>query len=88
MHCIDRVTGKAVWRFAARGRIDSSPVVCGDKVVFGSMDGKVHVVALKDGKEIVSYEIGEPVSSTPAVFDSKVIVGCEDGNVYAFETSP
>ncbi len=39
MHCIDRVTGKAAWRFAARGRIDSSPVVFVDLVVFGTMDG-------------------------------------------------
>ena len=88
LHCIDRVTGKAAWRFASKGRIDSSPVVCGDKVVFGSMDGKVHVVSLKAGKEVVSYEIGESVSSTPAVVDGKVIAGCEDGKIYAFDTKP
>ena len=52
------------------------------------MDGKLHLVSLKDGKEVVSYEIGEPVSSTPCVVDGKVIVGCEDGTVYAFETNP
>tara|TARA_B100001123_G_scaffold380906_1_gene450866 strand:+ start:3374 stop:4543 length:1170 start_codon:yes stop_codon:yes gene_type:complete len=88
LHCIDRVMGKAAWRFAARGRIDSSPVVCGDRVVFGTMDGKVHVLSLKDGKEVVSYEIGESISSTPCVVDGKIIVGCEDGNVYAFDTNP
>jgi outer membrane protein assembly factor BamB len=88
LHCIDRVTGKASWRFASRGRIDSSPVACGDKVVFGTMDGKVYLASLKDGKEIVSYEVGEPISSTPAVVGTKVIFGCEDGNVYAFETKP
>jgi outer membrane protein assembly factor BamB len=52
------------------------------------MDGKVYLASLKDGKEIASYEIGEPISSTPAVVGTKVIFGCEDGNVYAFETKP
>lgn len=86
MHCIDRVTGKQVWRFSARGRVDSSPVISKDKVVFGAMDGKLYLVSQKDGKEIISYEIGEPISSTPAIVGTKIIVGCEDGNVYAFET--
>jgi outer membrane protein assembly factor BamB len=86
MHCIDRVKGKQVWRFSARGRIDSSPVITKEKVVFGAMDGKLYLVSKKDGKEVASYEIGEPISSTPAIVDTKIIVGCEDGNVYAFET--
>ena len=50
------------------------------------MDGKLYLVSQKDGKEIISYEIGEPISSTPAIVGTKIIVGCEDGNVYAFET--
>ena len=86
LHCINRVSGKPIWRFSARGRIDSSPVVSGDKVVFGSMDGKLYLVSLDSGREVVSYEIGEPISSTPAVVAGKVIVGCEDGKVYAFKT--
>ena len=86
LHCINRVSGKPIWRFSARGRIDSSPVVSEDKVVFGSMDGKLYLVSLDSGREVVSYEIGEPISSTPAVVAGKVIVGCEDGKVYAFKT--
>ena len=86
MHCINRVKGNQVWRFSARGRIDSSPVITKEKVVFGAMDGKLYLISKKDGKEVASYEIGEPISSTPAIVDTKIIVGCEDGNVYAFET--
>ena len=70
-----------------RGRIDSSPVVCGDKVVFGSMDGKLYVLSLNTGKEIASYEVGEPISSTAATFDNRILIGCEDGNVYYFNTA-
>ena len=87
LHCIKRISGKIEWRFAARGRIDSSPVVAGDKVVFGSMDGKLYLISLKDGSEIASYEVGEPISSTPALAGGCIFIGCEDGKIYAFLTA-
>jgi len=64
--------------------VDSSPVVCGDKVVVGSDDGRIYVVSLKDGTELWSYEIGQAIGTSPAVADGKVIVGSEDGSVYCF----
>tara|TARA_B100000963_G_C22218143_1_gene490390 strand:- start:336 stop:500 length:165 start_codon:yes stop_codon:yes gene_type:complete len=48
------------------------------------MDGKLYILTLKDGKEVTSYEVGEPISSTPAVLDGRILVSCEDGNIYSF----
>jgi len=59
-------------------------VVAGDKVVVGSDDGRLYVVSLTTGKELWSYEIGQPIESSPAVADGKIIVGCNDGSVYCF----
>ena len=81
---MEKATGKSVWVFGTRGKVDSSPVVVGDKVVVGSDDGRLYIVSLKDGSELWSYEIGQPVGSSPAVVDGKVIVGSEDGSVYCF----
>ena len=67
-----------------RGKVDSSPVVSGDKIVVGSEDGRLYMVSLADGREIWSYEIGQAVTSSPAVVNGIVVVGSEDGNVYAF----
>jgi outer membrane protein assembly factor BamB len=64
--------------------VDSSPVVCGDKVAVGSDDGRVYLVALADGKELWSYEIGRPVGSSPAVAGGRIVIGAEDGFVYCF----
>ena len=64
--------------------MDSSPVVCGDKVVVGSEDGRLYMVALADGKELWSYEIGEALTSSPAIVNNLVVIGSEDGSVYAF----
>ena len=51
------------------------------------MDGKLYLVSLEDGTEIVSYEVGEAISSTPALAGGRIFVGCEDGKVYAFSTA-
>ena len=68
---MNRADGQPVWSFATRGKVDSSPVVCGDKVVVGSDDGRLYVVSLDKGKELWSYEIGQPIESSPAVARGK-----------------
>jgi outer membrane protein assembly factor BamB len=81
---VKRENGKPVWSFATRGKVDSSPVVCGNKVVVGSDDGRLDAVSLDKGKELWSYEIGQPVESSPAIARAKVVIGADDGNVYCF----
>jgi outer membrane protein assembly factor BamB len=84
VHCVGRDDGKAVWTFPTLGEIDSSPVICGDKVIVGSEDGRVYMIRLSDGSEVWSYEIGQAVTSSPAVAGGMVVVGSDDGYVYAF----
>ena len=86
-HCIDRKTGKRIWVFRTRGKVDSSPVIADGKVIVGSDDGNLYVVSLDDGKKLWSYEIGEPVIAAPAIANGKIIIGAEDGRVYAFGTN-
>ena len=42
----DRSSGQMLWTFPTGGEIDSSPVICGDKVVFGSADGRIYLLNL------------------------------------------
>ncbi len=65
LHCVASETGKSMWTFSTHGKVDSSPAVCGDKVVVGSDDGTVYMVSLNKGAEIWSYEIGKAVGSSP-----------------------
>ena len=82
--CLQIKDGKTLWTFATRGKVESSPVVCGDKVFVGSEDGRLYMVSLGGGKELWSYEIGQPITSSPAVVENKVVIGCDDGAIYAF----
>ena len=59
-------------------------MVCGNKVVVGSNDGRVYIVSLDKGEQLWSYEIGQPIASSPAVADGNVVIGSDDGSVYCF----
>lgn len=86
LHAIDRLTGERVWVFAARGQIDSSPVIAGDRVFFGSLDRNVYAVALQDGKQVWKYNAGQRITAGPAVGENVLVVGTEgtDGLLLCF----
>jgi len=84
LHCVDRETGRQIWKFQTRDEVDGSPVIVNDKVVFGSSDGRIYMVTIGDGKEVWSYEIGASIMGSPAVIDGMIVIGAEDGRVYAF----
>jgi len=76
--------GERAWAFQTLGEVDSSPAICGDKVVVGCEDGRLYMLSLSDGEKVWSFEIGQAISSSPAVAGGLVVVGCDDGYVYAF----
>jgi outer membrane protein assembly factor BamB len=82
VHALDRRTGKEVWAFPTRGKVDSSPVVAGDKVYVGSMDGKLYVLGLARGTEIQRLELGQGIAASPAVADGCLVIGTTDGKLY------
>jgi len=86
VHCINRANGDGVWRFQTRSRVDSSPVVVGDRVFVGSSDGNLYGLGLKDGKELWKYRIGKPITGSAAVGESCLVIGSEgtEGMIYCF----
>lgn len=83
VHAVDRA-GRPRWSFSARGNVDCSPVICGDRVVVGSDDGRLYVLDLARGGERWSYQIGEAITASPAVAGGMIVIGAEDGVLYAF----
>jgi outer membrane protein assembly factor BamB len=64
--------------------VDGSPVISGDKVVFGSGDGRLYVLALETGEELWMYDVGKSIISSPAVVDGRVYIGANDYRLYVF----
>ena len=83
VHALDRDKGEEVWSFPTGGRVDSSPVVVGERVYVGSLDGNLYVLDLAKGTEVQKIELGwagRPAS--PAVGDGRLVIGTDKGTVY------
>jgi outer membrane protein assembly factor BamB len=64
---LEAKTGKPLWTFTTRARVDSSPAIAGGRVFVGSNDGRVYGLDLASGKKVWEYEAASPVTSSPAV---------------------
>jgi outer membrane protein assembly factor BamB len=63
----------------------SPPVVTKDHVIYGGLDGAVHVVPLAGGETVsLPTGFGAPVSAPVAVADGRIYVPGEDGHLYVF----
>jgi outer membrane protein assembly factor BamB len=86
LHCIDRATGKGVWTYPTRGRIDSSPVVVGKRVFVGCSDGNLYEVGLEDGKLLWKFNALKEIAGSPAIGEGVLVFGTAagDGMIYCF----
>jgi outer membrane protein assembly factor BamB len=96
LYALDKNTRKLLWKFQSRGDrkyelysfadyVQSSPVVIGNSVFFGSGDGYVYAVNTANGKKIWEYKTGSVVHSTPAVSNDQLFIGSFDGYLYALD---
>jgi len=82
VHAFEPRSGHEVWSFATKGRVDSSPVVVGDRVFVGSLDGRLYALDLASGRELWHFEAGSGIMASPAVADGRLVIGTYDGELY------
>ena len=82
VRAFDPASGKQLWEFAARARVDSSPVIAGNRVYVGGNDGKLYVLDLQSGKSVFEFEAGGPLSASPAVASGRLVIGSQDGKLF------
>lgn len=89
VYALDRQTGKEVWQFATGGKVDSSPVVVGERVYVGSLDGNLYVLELNKGTEIQRLKLGRRgIAGSPAVAEGRLVIGTVDGAVICLGEGP
>jgi outer membrane protein assembly factor BamB len=84
VHCLERSTGKSVWTFLAKARVDSSPLIAGNRVFVGSSDGLLYGLDLATGKKLWDFTAGAALSASPAVAQGALVIGSQDGVLYCF----
>jgi len=55
LYALDTGSGKTIWKYTAGGRIDSSPSIYKDLVLFGCGDGRVYCLRADDGALVWRY---------------------------------
>jgi outer membrane protein assembly factor BamB len=83
VHCVSSLTGNLIWKFLAKGAVDSSPVIIGNRVVVGCSAGFLYFIDLKTGTLVNLYDMGGTLSGSPLVSGGIVAVGDENGIVSA-----
>jgi outer membrane protein assembly factor BamB len=76
--------GKAVWTFATRARVESSPAIADGRVFVGSNDGRFYVLNLNSGAKVWEFNAGGPLSASPAIANGRIVIGSQDGRLYCF----
>ena len=65
VHCIDRATGRGLWKHETKGEFWASPYVADDKVYIGNRKGEFFVFSASGEKQILhQINLGAPISAT------------------------
>ena len=83
-HALDTQTGKEIWRFPAKSRVESSPAISGNTVYFGTVGGQIYGLSTDSGKVQWEYDAAEAVVSSPAIVEGKLVIATKGGTLYCF----
>ena len=75
------LNNSTLWEVETDAPVLSSPVVTGDRVYVGTMDGELLCLNAFTGREIWSVDLGMAIESTPAVSEGRVYVGSDSGDL-------
>ena len=84
IRAMDPDNGKQLWQFTTRGRVDSSPVIIGNRVYVGGSDGRIYGLDLKSGKPTWEYETGDGFVGSAAIAAGRLVIASDEGTVYCF----
>lgn len=88
LSAIDLSTGKEKWKFVAKAKSESSPVIVGDRIYAPFYDGRLYALDVESGEKKWQYELGSRLSGSPAVADGKLVIATEGGAVFCFGKKP
>jgi outer membrane protein assembly factor BamB len=77
---------RLAWRYKTGDEIKSSPVIAGNMIFIGSMDGYLYAINTS-GKLQWRYKTEASIEAPPLFVRNTVVVGSMDGTVYALEAS-
>ncbi len=81
---LNPINGHEIWKLPTRSRVESSPVIVGNRVVVATTAGKIYLLDAATGEVKWEYDTGGSFVASPAVVDGKIVLGNSDGTLYCF----
>ena len=78
---MDARSGRELWRFNA-GAIESTPLLRGETLYFGSWDHHLYAVDIRGGRLRWAYRADDEVNTAPAYAGGTIFVGTDGGRVH------
>ena len=80
-------TKEKIWGYSAGGGVvTTSPVIAGDKIIFGGLDKNLNIIGT-DGRLILKYLLDDKIQGSPSVGRGVVLAGTNSGKLYCFSSS-
>lgn len=85
-YALDAVTGKELWKVETENFVNSTPSVTKNGLaLFGGCDSQLHVVSLKERKEVRKLDAEAYIASSAAADGKMAYLGNESKKVFAFD---
>ena len=84
VYALDAQTGAEVWQEKFRTRLESSPLIVGDRLVLATVKGQLVIKQLSSGRNEWEFDAGGAFYGSPAIVKNHLVLGNEDGTVYCF----
>jgi outer membrane protein assembly factor BamB len=86
IYALDPASGKPKWSqpLATRTRVESSPVIAGNRVIAATAGGVLYLLDADTSETKWQYEAGGNFTASPAVVDGRIILGNGNGTLYCF----
>lgn len=85
MFAVNGDNGEIIWRFAAGGDIQSSPMIYKNMILFGCNNGTLYALNQGDGTQKWAFSAGANILSSPTASGPYVYVGSVNGKMYAVD---
>ncbi|MBX5320474.1 MAG: PQQ-binding-like beta-propeller repeat protein [Candidatus Bathyarchaeia archaeon] len=97
-YCLNASTGQQIWKTPAGGHFPnmmvptefqprSSPIVIGNRVYVGSLDGKVYCLNAENGNVLYTYSTGGPIFGSPVYYNGIIYITSTDTYLYALNAA-
>lgn len=84
IYVLDRLNGAEKWKLSTKTRVESSPVIAGDRIVAATSAGRIYLLDPGSREVKWDYDAGGGFTASPAVVEERIVIGNTDGTLYCF----